>query len=169
MGWLSRTLENGTATRATSLRSPSRGRVGPREGIMNKINLGFWRINKWRARSRIKRVPIIAGAWSRARKVPISCPYELQAPGQAQNFMGRTRLGTWTSSGVVARCDATSNGMLRVGVLYSTGSLAALVEPVDTTSVMYQLHQSSSTLPCPPHEVPDSTWCLRSMEMLLAI
>ena len=44
--------------------------IGPREGIMNKINLGFWRINKWRARSRIKRVPIIAGAWSRARKVP---------------------------------------------------------------------------------------------------
>ena len=49
-------------------RGPSR--FGPREGIMNKINLGFWRINKWRARSRIKRVPIIAGAWSRARKVP---------------------------------------------------------------------------------------------------
>ena len=76
-------------------------------------------------------VPVIAGAWSRARKVPTSCPYELQAPGQAQNFMGRrTRLGTWTSSGVVARCDATSNGMLRVGVLYSTGSQEALVEPV---------------------------------------
>ena len=33
------------------------------------------------------------------------------------------------------------------------------------TSIMYQLHQSSSTLPCPPHEVPDSTWCLKSMEV----
>ena len=41
------------------------------------------------------------------------------------------------------------------------------------TSIMYQLHQggpqSSSTLPCPPHEVPDSTWCLRSMEMPLVL
>ena len=34
-------------------------RHGPREGIMNKINLGSWRINKWRARSRIKMVPIV--------------------------------------------------------------------------------------------------------------
>ena len=37
------------------------------------------------------------------------------------------------------------------------------------TSITYQLHQSSSTLPCPPHEVPDSTWCLKSTEMPLAI
>ena len=34
------------------------------------------------------------------------------------------------SSGVVGRCDAPSNGMLRVSVLYSTGSQDTIVEPV---------------------------------------
>ena len=34
------------------------------------------------------------------------------------------------SSGVVGRCDAPSNGMIRASVLYSTGSQDTIVEPV---------------------------------------
>ena len=63
----------------------------------------------------------------------------------SSDLHGADKIG-YLSSGEVARCDATSNGMLHVGVLYSTGSLASLVEPVDIETLGTQVFHLISSL-----------------------
>ena len=57
----------------------------------------------------------------------------------SSNLIEADKIG-YLSSGVVDASHDASNGILHVGVLYSTGSLETLVEPVGYQEIWHMSH-----------------------------
>ena len=84
---------------------------------MNKINLGFWRINKWRARSRIKMVPIVLveGATRAPTQTQTTDRTTRATTAKRRNVICTTRTCTRTG------CATTTSGHLQIPVTSCTG------------------------------------------------